>query len=60
MLDVALKALELGAVDVILKPANALQATFNDLEEEIISKVKNAATVNMSELRKQARKELRL
>jgi two-component system chemotaxis response regulator CheB len=56
--DAALKALELGAVDVVLKPSTALQTALVSLEEEIIEKVKNAAKVNMVELRKQARKRV--
>jgi two-component system chemotaxis response regulator CheB len=56
--DAVLKALELGAVDVVLKPAAALQSALVDLEEEILLKVKSAAKVNMCELRKQARKRV--
>lgn len=58
--DIALKALELGAIDVILKPSAVLQSSFFEIEKEIIHKVKSAAKVNMSELRKQARRRIAL
>ncbi|WP_245741973.1 protein-glutamate methylesterase/protein-glutamine glutaminase [Anaerobacillus arseniciselenatis] len=56
--EISLKALELGAIDVVLKPSAMLQSSFFDIEEEIIIKVKSAAKVNMTELRKQARKKI--
>ncbi len=51
-----LKALELGAVDYIPKPAAGLGQGLAGISEEIISKVKNAASVNMDEMRRQVKR----
>lgn len=45
--DVAMKALALGAVDIVSKPREDLAGIFSEYTDEIVSKVKNAATVNI-------------
>ena len=53
----AIRALELGAVDVVAKPVAGLNSGLEDLFPEIVAKIKNAAAVNMDTLRSQARRE---
>ncbi|MDF1588172.1 MAG: chemotaxis response regulator protein-glutamate methylesterase [Gammaproteobacteria bacterium] len=48
--QVTLDALELGAVDFVSKPKMDLSHTINDYAQEIIQKVKTAATVNVDKL----------
>ncbi|KPJ89730.1 MAG: chemotaxis protein [Gammaproteobacteria bacterium SG8_11] len=45
--DVTLQALELGAVDFVSKPKTDLAHTLNDYAEEIVEKVKIAATAKV-------------
>ncbi len=51
-----IKALELGAIDFVPKPAMGVGKTLDDMSYDIIAKVKNAVQVNMDELRKQAKR----
>ena len=53
----AIRALELGAVDVVAKPVAGLNSGLEELFPEIVVKIKNAAAVNMDTLRSQARRE---
>ncbi len=46
--EIALKALEIGAVDYIGKPTSDLQAGLTDKASEIISKIKTASRANVS------------
>lgn len=48
--QVTLDALELGAVDFVSKPKMDLSNSINDYAQEIIKKVKTAATVNVDTL----------
>lgn len=48
--QVTLEALELGAVDFVMKPKIDLSNTLGDYAEEIITKVKTAAAVNVEAL----------
>lgn len=45
--DIAIKALEMGAVDVIAKPVSGLADGFASLMEEIVTKVKAAANARV-------------
>ncbi len=45
--EVSLKALELGAVDIVSKPKEDIAGTLHEYTEELVSKVKNAATANL-------------
>lgn len=45
--DVTLRALELGAVDIVSKPKMDLSNILHEYTEEIVSKVKNAASANV-------------
>ncbi len=53
--EATLRALELGAVDYVSKPALGLGQGLEELAPEIISKVKNAAMINMDVLRRQVK-----
>lgn len=48
--QVTLEALELGAVDFVAKPKLDLSSAFGDYADEIITKVKTAAAVNIQAL----------
>jgi two-component system chemotaxis response regulator CheB len=50
---VAIKALELGAVDFVTKPSLGIRAGLQKMCAEIITKVKNAAGINMELLQRQ-------
>jgi two-component system chemotaxis response regulator CheB len=52
--DVTLQALELGAIDFVTKPKVNLGGSLNDYAQEIISKVKMAASISVSNIEKQA------
>lgn len=54
--DTTIKALELGAVDFVSKPELSLSSGLEEMSQEILSKVKNAASVNMNKLRRDARR----
>lgn len=54
--DVTLNALELGAVDFVSKPKIDLANAIQDYAEEIIGKVKNAATANVRAIEKTVEK----
>ena len=45
--DITIRALELGAVDLITKPKKMISDSMEDLAEEIIFKVKNAVRANV-------------
>ena len=49
--DTALKAMELGAIDVMLKPAVDLASGINDMAIELIDKIKAASKVDMTRLK---------
>jgi two-component system chemotaxis response regulator CheB len=49
--DITLEALELGAVDFVAKPKIDLAHSFSDYAEEIVSKVRAAARVQVKPLR---------
>jgi two-component system chemotaxis response regulator CheB len=49
--EVAMRALELGAVDVVTKPKEDLAHTFADLREEILAKLRGASRARVSALR---------
>ncbi|ACT59847.1 protein-glutamate methylesterase/protein-glutamine glutaminase [Hirschia baltica] len=49
--DVTLRALELGAVDFVTKPALDLAANMETMSQELIEKVKTAATSNIQRRR---------
>ncbi len=51
----AVRALELGAVDVVAKPTAGLSNGLKNLFPEIVAKIKNAAAVNMEMLRRQVK-----
>jgi two-component system chemotaxis response regulator CheB len=51
--DVTLQALELGAIDFVTKPKVNLGGSLNDYAQEIIAKVKMAASVSISRIEKQ-------
>jgi two-component system chemotaxis response regulator CheB len=51
-----IKALELGAVEYVSKPKVGIGSGLEKLSEEIISKIKAAADVNMEEVRRIARR----
>ena len=53
--DVTIKALELGAVDFVPKPALGIGQALDDMSVDIVGRVKNAASVNMDEMRRQVR-----
>ncbi|NOY66121.1 MAG: chemotaxis response regulator protein-glutamate methylesterase [Gammaproteobacteria bacterium] len=53
--DLTLNALELGAVDIVSKPKIDLANALQDYAEEIIGKVKNAATANVRAIEKQVK-----
>lgn len=46
------KALELGAVDFVTKPGLSIGKGLEELADDIVSKVKSAAAVNMDEIRR--------
>ena len=48
--DVALRALEIGAVDYVAKPTIGLREGFGSLRDEIVSKVKTAAKAHIRPL----------
>ncbi|NLJ56941.1 MAG: chemotaxis response regulator protein-glutamate methylesterase [Firmicutes bacterium] len=48
-----IQALELGAVDFVTKPSLGVRAGLQNMSAEIITKVKNAATINMQLLQRQ-------
>lgn len=52
-----IRALELGAVDFVTKPALGVGAGLKELLSEITDKVKNAAAANLEVLRRQARQK---
>lgn len=52
-----IKALELGAVDFVAKPTLGIDEGFQGLKKEIVSKVKNAAEVNIEKLNKLYRRK---
>ncbi len=54
--DTTLQALDLGAVDFVTKPKVDLAGTFSGYAEEIIAKVKMAATANVQAIATPARK----
>lgn len=54
--DVAIKAIRLGAVSVVAKPTISISEGINRIHQNIINAVKDAAKVNMRNLREQARK----
>lgn len=49
--DTAIKAMELGAIDVMLKPSLDLATGINDMAIELIDKIKAASKVNMTSLK---------
>lgn len=51
-----IKALELGAVDFVTKPAAGLSGGLEEVSREIIAKVKSAASVNMDQVRHQVKR----
>ncbi len=53
--ETAIKALELGAIDFVTKPSLGIQDGLQDMYNEIVSKVKNAAGIDMGLLRRQIR-----
>ncbi len=50
--EATIKALELGAVDFVTKPAVSIGSGLIEMEERIIEKVKSAAEIDRSKLRK--------
>jgi len=54
--DVSLRALELGAVDIVSKPKMDLSNILHEYTEEIVSKVKNAAGANVRAIESAASK----
>lgn len=52
-----IRALELGAVDFVTKPALGVGAGLKELLSEITGKVRNAAAANLEVLRRQARQK---
>lgn len=50
--EATLRGLELGAIDFVTKPAAAIGSGLNDMEAEIIEKVKFAAAVDREKLRR--------
>lgn len=54
--EISLQALELGAVDIVAKPAMDLQRAMETIREEIVQKVRAAARVNAWVLKNQVRK----
>ncbi|MCK8823892.1 protein-glutamate methylesterase/protein-glutamine glutaminase [Fuchsiella alkaliacetigena] len=50
-----IKALELGAIDFVAKPTLGINQGLKQLSEEIITKIKNAATINLSKVTKQVK-----
>lgn len=52
-----IRALELGAIDFVTKPALGVGAGLKELFPEIAGKVKNAAAANLEVLRRQARQK---
>jgi two-component system chemotaxis response regulator CheB len=53
--DVTLQALELGAIDFVTKPKVNVGGSLADYTQEIITKVKMAASVSMSRIEKQVK-----
>ena len=51
-----LKALELGAIDFVTKPSLGVGKGLEEIGNEIVQKVKNAANANLEELRRIARR----
>jgi two-component system, chemotaxis family, protein-glutamate methylesterase/glutaminase len=49
--DTALKAMELGAIDVMLKPSLNVTTSINDMAIELIDKIKAASKVKMTSLK---------
>ena len=49
--QLTLKALEFGAVDYVPKPAGQISLNMNSMKEEIILKIKTAATANVRQMK---------
>ena len=56
--DTTLRALEMGAIDFVTKPKIDLANSFDSYSEQIIEKVKVAATANVSQIERRARLNL--
>ena len=49
--DLALKAIEYGAVDFVSKPGKTISLNIDEVKDELIAKVKTASTVNVKKIR---------
>ncbi len=54
MPEVVLEALEMGAVDFVLKPSGTISVDIYKIQEELINKVKVATLVNLTKVRRRA------
>ncbi|MFH1777660.1 MAG: chemotaxis response regulator protein-glutamate methylesterase [Candidatus Omnitrophota bacterium] len=54
----AIKALELGAVDIVSKPSGDISLDIDKVGEDLIAKVKTAAKINISKIKEIFRKKI--
>lgn len=58
--DTAVRALQIGAIDVFLKPSLANPAGDSEMASDLLQKIKDAARVNISQLKTMSRSSLTL